>query len=696
MPRGRTEVPPGTGPRARRETVLAPAALTLMHTDAQVHDLAAALRSLGAAVRYSEKYAALEINGGEALVRLGTSGVVSIEKPVGHLSKDALPQLFRPTHAEFGFAALAGEGSLTEVAVSVRLRRQDLAKHWRAALDKVAYLASQSHQLPVFQRPTVTAADLGEAGMPLEPTTPYVPDTRNHDGLRSLLASEWSARMHGGMLLVVQGRRGSGKLATVSNLAAEQGLAAILVNGSTPGEVAQNLRKLEARLRGQAALLVLPSIIGTPVTQAKDAWEPVGLISAQLSRDGVPMVMLTDLDAVPFRHATATYAMTDEQDAKVREIVAQHTGRKPESLPRPTQTKDPANPLYAIRRLKAGQIEVRADQPTSFEDLRRALRALGYQGNQAVVDRVLGSQVAYEQFGPEGALARPLCILFTGPSGVGKTMLATSLAEIRGHEPLVIPCSDEADSPALFIAKFVTGSAPGYVGYGDACTMDGTSPAGGTIVLDEIEELSQRGLRAMMGILDGRVTTSRQTLRLGRHHTVIATTNHAVDRLTCSPIGFRSKPNQEDLAGYYLEEKERQFPLKILSRFHVIVQFPGLDAGAGDAPLAELTTALTSLLARLQRDLGVEICCPVEAVARTFQQRHARELELLGRRHLLALLDDQVTRPVVVLAQAGVTRLQIDLDSAGQIRVGEDRVKPREVPWPRTEKNQEETVNTDR
>ena len=141
----------------------------------------------------------------------------------------------------------------------------------------------------------------------------------------------------------------------------------------------------------------------------------------------------------------------------------------------------------------------------------------------AIVARRLG-QTRKEQ--------RPLCFLFVGPSGVGKTSLAQALAESYLGSRSALLRYDMAQFTSRWEATRLFGSAPGYVGYdeGSLLVNDIRRQPRSVVLFDEIEKAHPTVVQSLMGLLDtGRIRDPRGWEGDFRHAIIVLTSNAVRD-----------------------------------------------------------------------------------------------------------------------------------------------------------------------
>ncbi len=135
---------------------------------------------------------------------------------------------------------------------------------------------------------------------------------------------------------------------------------------------------------------------------------------------------------------------------------------------------------------------------------------------------------------------RPPSFIFVGPTGVGKTELAKTLAyEMFGSEDSIIRVDMSEYMESHSTSKLI-GSPPGYVGYDDAgqLTEKVKRKPYSIILLDEIEKAHQDVFNILLQILDDGKLTDSQGNTVSFENTIIIMTSNAGSNLNNNSIGF--------------------------------------------------------------------------------------------------------------------------------------------------------------
>ena len=170
---------------------------------------------------------------------------------------------------------------------------------------------------------------------------------------------------------------------------------------------------------------------------------------------------------------------------------------------------------------------------------------------------------------------RPPSFIFVGPTGVGKTELAKSLAiEMFGSEDSIIRIDMSEYMESHSTSKLI-GSPPGYVGYDDSgwLTDKVKRKPYSIILLDEIEKAHPDVFNLLLQILDDGRLTDSQGNTVNFENTIIIMTSNAGSNLNNNSIGF----GKQTLDKNKIEENLKSiFRPEFLNRVDEIVVFDSL------------------------------------------------------------------------------------------------------------------------
>ena len=170
---------------------------------------------------------------------------------------------------------------------------------------------------------------------------------------------------------------------------------------------------------------------------------------------------------------------------------------------------------------------------------------------------------------------RPPSFIFVGPTGVGKTELAKSLAyEMFGSEDSIIRIDMSEYMESHSTSKLI-GAPPGYVGYDDAgqLTEKVKRKPYSIILLDEIEKAHPDVFNILLQVLDDGKLTDSQGNTVNFEHTIIIMTSNAGSNVNNNSIGFGKDSIDESKLHTSLKEIFRP---EFLNRIDEIIVFKAL------------------------------------------------------------------------------------------------------------------------
>ena len=170
---------------------------------------------------------------------------------------------------------------------------------------------------------------------------------------------------------------------------------------------------------------------------------------------------------------------------------------------------------------------------------------------------------------------RPPSFIFVGPTGVGKTELAKSLAyEMFGSEDSIIRIDMSEYMESHSTSKLI-GAPPGYVGYDDAgqLTDKVKRKPYSIILLDEIEKAHPDVFNILLQVLDDGKLTDSQGNSVSFANTIIIMTSNAGSNLNNNSIGFGGQTINKNKI---MDSLKDVFRPEFLNRVDEIVAFDSL------------------------------------------------------------------------------------------------------------------------
>jgi len=181
---------------------------------------------------------------------------------------------------------------------------------------------------------------------------------------------------------------------------------------------------------------------------------------------------------------------------------------------------------------------------------------------------------------------RPIgSFIFLGPTGVGKTELARTLAEFLFGDENALISLDMSEYMEKFAVSRLVGAPPGYVGYeeGGQLTEKVRRKPYSVVLLDEIEKAHPDVFNILLQIFeDGRLTDSQGRVVDFKNTVIIMTSNvGAILIKKGSTLGFRgtSEPEEisyKDIKNRVMGELNKTFRPEFLNRIDEVIVFKSL------------------------------------------------------------------------------------------------------------------------
>ena len=176
--------------------------------------------------------------------------------------------------------------------------------------------------------------------------------------------------------------------------------------------------------------------------------------------------------------------------------------------------------------------------------------------------------------------------VFLGPSGVGKTELARTLAEFLFGDEEAMVRIDMSEYMEKHAVSRLVGSPPGYIGYdeGGQLTEAVRRKPYCVLLLDEIEKAHPDVFNILLQILeDGRLTDSQGRTVDFRHAIVIMTSNIGAQEIARNtPLGFAISDDEtgityDDMKNRIMGELKKVFRPEFLNRIDDVIVFHKLQ-----------------------------------------------------------------------------------------------------------------------
>lgn len=243
-------------------------------------------------------------------------------------------------------------------------------------------------------------------------------------------------------------------------------------------------------------------------------------------------------------------------------------------------------------------------------------------------------------------------LLFTGPTGVGKTEVAKQLAGQLGIKFLRFDMSEYMEKHS--VARLI-GAPPGYVGFdqGGLLTEEVSKNPWSVLLLDEIEKAHPDLFNILLQVMDhGTLTDNNGKETDFRNVILIMTSNVGGRDINTVPIGFGDRggvPPKNAL--------EKAFSPEFRNRLDAVINFNSLDQ-------AVMLQVVDKFLKELGEQLAErDVCLKISSSARKELAKRGYD-PLFGARPLGRLVQSELSDPLAEKILFG------ELRQGGEVRVG--------------------------
>lgn len=282
--------------------------------------------------------------------------------------------------------------------------------------------------------------------------------------------------------------------------------------------------------------------------------------------------------------------------------------------------------------------------------LERDLKRMVFGQNQAIESLVKSIHRSRAGLGhpdkPVGSL------LFTGPTGVGKTEVAKQLAAQLGVKFLRFDMSEYMEKHS--VARLI-GSPPGYVGFdqGGLLTEDVGKNPWSVLLLDEIEKAHPDLFNILLQVMDHGTLTDNNGKEVDFRNVILIMTSNVGGRdMNTVPIGFGARTATTSKSAI-----EKVFSPEFRNRLDAVINFNALDETimlqVVDKFLRELATQL----------VDQDIVIKVSPAARKDLAKRGYD-PLFGARPLGRLIQTELSDPLAEKILFG------ELRNGGEVKVG--------------------------
>ncbi len=252
---------------------------------------------------------------------------------------------------------------------------------------------------------------------------------------------------------------------------------------------------------------------------------------------------------------------------------------------------------------------------------------------------------------------RPIaCLLFTGPTGVGKTELCRALAEeVYGSKDAVIRLDMTEYMEKQSVSRLI-GAPPGYVGYeeGGKLTEAVRRRPYCLVLLDELEKAHPEVLGILLQIMEEGELTDSTGRRVSFKNAIVVMTSNVGGQIRGEGLGFCAGGREAEV-----EETLRQaFSPEFLGRIDQIIPFGQLGSGAMEAIAWKYLRQLQQRTA----GTGTQLQLPEEIAAFLLKKCPGKD----GARQIRRLVQVEVEGPLaayLLRCARRPSRVRLRLDS---------------------------------
>ncbi len=243
---------------------------------------------------------------------------------------------------------------------------------------------------------------------------------------------------------------------------------------------------------------------------------------------------------------------------------------------------------------------------------------------------------------------RPIgSFIFLGPTGVGKTELAKTLAQFMFNDDKSLIRVDMSEYMEKYSVSKLIGSPPGYVGYeeGGSLTEIVRHRPYSVLLFDEVEKAHPEVFNILLQVLDnGRLTDSKGRVVNFKNTIIILTSNIGSEFITkYQKIGFSSESGaKSSFAGAkekIMDALKNHFRPEFLNRLDEIIIFDPLS----EEVIREIVEIQIRLLKKRLKEKGIAVEISPETLSYLAKEGYSPEY---GARPLKRVIQSKILNPI--------------------------------------------------
>src|SRR2546423_214981 len=266
---------------------------------------------------------------------------------------------------------------------------------------------------------------------------------------------------------------------------------------------------------------------------------------------------------------------------------------------------------------------------------------------------------------------RPIgSLIFSGPTGVGKTEVARALAKFLFADPQALIRVDMSEYMEKFSVSRLIGAPPGYVGYEDSGTLTKAvrRKPYSVVLLDEIEKAHPDVFNILLQVLDeGHLTDNYGRVIDFKNTVVIMTSNIGARDITKGRgLGFHApdqKSSFERMAEKVKEEMQHVFNPEFLNRLDDVIVFHPLSQ-------ENIGEIVGILLKDVQKRLGdEELTLKLTEAASALLVKHGYDEKFGARplkRAIQKFIEDPLSEKILLAEFSKGDEIEVDLAADGE------------------------------